>query len=242
MPCSSFLGVFFFQWYAKETFTFFWRVLHLSAQECHTLYFIYFYSLFKASCVLLSAGTQNFLIIHRKVQGCALRKIEGSPVLWNCKIKGAQHMICMKKLRFPSRPGGKVRRQGPPGSARAQPWSFLLFSFLVFIFCTTVLEFSYFIYFILYLKLLLFYFWQDRYSKFPFDLQKIFLFFFFRFAHEMKYFVWTWFSTTISISNLSMWIKSFFFLQASVRSYLTIHQCFYVLVSDYSIVNFISQH
>ena len=55
-------------------------------------------------------------------QGCALRKIEGSPVLWNCKIQGAQHMICMKNLRFPSRPRAKVRRQGPPGSARAQPW------------------------------------------------------------------------------------------------------------------------
>ena len=72
-------------------------------------------------------------------------------------------------------------------------------------------EFSYFICFIVYLKLLLFYFWQERYSKFPFDLQKIFLFFFFGFAQEMKYFVWTWFSTTISFSNLSMWIKFFFF-------------------------------
>ena len=38
--------------------------------------------------------------------------------LWNL---GAQHMICMKKLRFPSHPRAKVRRQRPPGSARAQP-------------------------------------------------------------------------------------------------------------------------
>ena len=30
-------------------------------------------------------------------------------------------MICMKNLRFSSRPGAKVRRQGPPGSARVQP-------------------------------------------------------------------------------------------------------------------------
>ena len=30
-------------------------------------------------------------------------------------------MICMKKVRFVSRPRAKVRRQGPPGSARAQP-------------------------------------------------------------------------------------------------------------------------
>ena len=30
-------------------------------------------------------------------------------------------MICMKNLRFSSHPRAKVRRQGPPGSARAQP-------------------------------------------------------------------------------------------------------------------------
>ena len=46
------------------------------------------------------------------------RKIEGSPVLWNCKIYGTQHMICMKNLRFSSRPRAKVRHQRPPGSAR----------------------------------------------------------------------------------------------------------------------------
>ena len=54
-------------------------------------------------------------------QGCALRKTEGSPVLRNCKTQGAQHMICMKNLSFSSRPRAKVRCQGPPGSARAQP-------------------------------------------------------------------------------------------------------------------------
>ena len=31
-------------------------------------------------------------------------------------------MICVKNLRFSSHPRGKVRRQGPPGSTRAQPW------------------------------------------------------------------------------------------------------------------------
>ena len=62
-------------------------------------------------------------LLQRMVkQGCALLKIEGSPVLWTCKIQGAQHMICMKNLRFSSRPRAKVRRQEPPGSARAQPW------------------------------------------------------------------------------------------------------------------------
>ena len=48
---------------------------------------------------------------HTWMQGCALRKIEGSPV----------RMIWMKNLRFSSRPRAKVRRQGPPGSAGAQP-------------------------------------------------------------------------------------------------------------------------
>ena len=46
-------------------------------------------------------------------QGCALRKIEGSLVLWNCKIQGAQHMNGMKNLRFSSRLREKVRCQGP---------------------------------------------------------------------------------------------------------------------------------
>ena len=42
-----------------------------------------------------------FLIQHE--QCCALRKIEGTPVLWIHKIQGAQHMICLKKLRFSSK-------------------------------------------------------------------------------------------------------------------------------------------
>ena len=36
-------------------------------------------------------------------QGCALTKIEESPVLWTCEIQCAQHMICIKKLKFSSR-------------------------------------------------------------------------------------------------------------------------------------------
>ena len=57
-------------------------------------------------------------IIHSKyiLQGCVLRKIEESPTLWFCKSQGAQHydliMICMKNLRFSSRPWAKVWRQG----------------------------------------------------------------------------------------------------------------------------------
>ena len=54
-------------------------------------------------------------------QGYALRKIEGSPVLWTCEIQCAQLMISMKKQTFSSLPRTKVRRHGPPGSVRAQP-------------------------------------------------------------------------------------------------------------------------
>ena len=32
-------------------------------------------------------------------------------------------MICMKNLRFSGRQRAKVGHQGPPGSARAQPWT-----------------------------------------------------------------------------------------------------------------------
>ena len=38
--------------------------------------------------------------------------VEGNSVLWTCKIQGAQHMICMKKLQCSSRPWAKVGRQG----------------------------------------------------------------------------------------------------------------------------------
>ena len=55
-----------------------------------------------------------------------LKKIEGSPVLWTCEIQCAQHMISMKKLRFSSPLRIAIRRHGPPGSARAQSWVWLL--------------------------------------------------------------------------------------------------------------------
>ena len=45
-------------------------------------------------------------------QGCALRKIEGSPVLWTCEILGAQHIISMEKVTFSSRPGANLVAKG----------------------------------------------------------------------------------------------------------------------------------
>ena len=44
-----------------------------------------------------------------QIQGSALRKIEGSPVLWTCEIQCAQHMISMEKQRFSSCPRTKLR-------------------------------------------------------------------------------------------------------------------------------------
>ena len=54
------------------------------------------------------------------LQGCALRKIEGSPALWTCEIQCAQQMISVKKQRFSSRPTTKVTDAGATGH-RAQP-------------------------------------------------------------------------------------------------------------------------
>ena len=46
-------------------------------------------------------------------QGCALRNIVGSPVLWTCEKQGAKHQICMGKLRFPSCSRSKAMVWGP---------------------------------------------------------------------------------------------------------------------------------
>ena len=54
-------------------------------------------------------------------QGCVLRKIGGSPVLWTCEIQGTQHLICTKIVRFSISPRAKVRHHRSPGSARVQP-------------------------------------------------------------------------------------------------------------------------
>ena len=45
-------------------------------------------------------------------QGCALRKIEGSPVLWTCEILGAQHIISIEKVTFSSCPGANLVAKG----------------------------------------------------------------------------------------------------------------------------------
>ena len=56
----------------------------------------------------------------KETQGSTLRKIKGSPVHLICETLGAQHVICLKKLRFSSHPRAKVGCQGSLGSARAQ--------------------------------------------------------------------------------------------------------------------------
>ena len=52
----------------------------------------------------------NFVLYRNNYQGCALRKIDWSPVLWNCEIQGAQ-----LKEDF------LVDQEQQPGAARVQP-------------------------------------------------------------------------------------------------------------------------
>lgn len=61
--------------------------------------------------------------LNKKVQGCALRKIEGiSLVLWISEIQGTQLVISMKKITFPNSPRAKVRcLQGPLRAYKTQP-------------------------------------------------------------------------------------------------------------------------
>ena len=66
--------------------------------------------------------------LKKKVQGCALRKIEGiSLVLWICEIQGTQLAISMKKITFPNSPRAKVRcLQGPLSAYKTQPSALIL--------------------------------------------------------------------------------------------------------------------
>ena len=65
---------------------------------------------FSFNCLSLAENNNIFFNIFKSLQDCALKKIEGSPVLWPFEIQGAQHMISMRKFRFSnSCPGGKVK-------------------------------------------------------------------------------------------------------------------------------------
>ena len=60
------------------------------------------------SIVSKSILTFNEFCPHFQALGysrlCALRKIEGGPVFWNCEIQGTHRRIFMKKLRFCGHP------------------------------------------------------------------------------------------------------------------------------------------
>ena len=71
-------------------------------------------------CEAKMAGYLRLYWPFLPLQGCALRKIEGSPALWTCEIQCAQQMISMKKQRFSSRLRTKVTDVGATGH-RAQP-------------------------------------------------------------------------------------------------------------------------
>ena len=65
-------------------------------------------------------------------QSCALRKIEGAQCFEPVKSTVPSIMICKIKLRLSSHPRAKVRRQGPPGPARAQSCDCKLLSYCCF--------------------------------------------------------------------------------------------------------------
>lgn len=62
------------------------------------------------------------MILNLRRLQCALQKFfKGAQC--SCEIQCAWHTTSpMRKLRFSSCPGAKVRHQEPPGIARAQPW------------------------------------------------------------------------------------------------------------------------
>lgn len=58
-------------------------------------------------------------------QGCALRKIQWSPVLWKCEIQGAHiTMFCMKKLnlKIHELPKSKSKARGATGCCYINLW------------------------------------------------------------------------------------------------------------------------
>ena len=80
--------------------------------KCYPLFCINFFYLkvvFDQIRLNLTCANFQYTIFFsiRIYKGCALRKIEGSPVLWTCEIHCAQHIISKKKQRFSS-PGRAV--------------------------------------------------------------------------------------------------------------------------------------
>ena len=51
--------------------------------------------------VTVTTKTWNNISCTLPKQGCALREIEGCPVLWTCKIQSAKHMICISLRKHP---------------------------------------------------------------------------------------------------------------------------------------------
>ena len=75
-----------------------------------------------APLLVLSSIGDEFNMIIKHVQGCALRKMKGSLVFICAHLSPVTSGVpnigfLLKKLRFSSR----LRCQGPPGTARAQP-------------------------------------------------------------------------------------------------------------------------
>ena len=106
----------------KEMYKIAWCMCKFVVLSIKTFYFFVILLPLPLSLVLLSSRNIatmvmwchliTFLSVKLTIkfqEGCALREVEGTPVLWNCEVQHVQHILFMgKKPRFPSYPGGKV--------------------------------------------------------------------------------------------------------------------------------------
>ena len=119
IPCSptcskrkSLMGIKRMRCCAMSTVTLFFRAIWASCKLCFSWWnkmaagsYRYPYTAVPGSpqhltfCLVVT-GLQSVVHLLVSQQGCALRKIEESPVLWTCGIQGAQHMISIKKVSF----------------------------------------------------------------------------------------------------------------------------------------------
>ena len=104
----------------KEMYKIAWCMCKFVVLSIKTFYFFVILLPLPLSLVLLSSRNiatmvmwcHTFLSVKLTIkfqEGCALREVEGTPVLWNCEVQHVQHILFMgKNPRFPSYPGGKV--------------------------------------------------------------------------------------------------------------------------------------
>ena len=106
----------------KEMYKIAWCIFKFVVLSIKTFYSFALILLSPLSLVLFSLRNSATMVTWRRAsppvkltikfqQGCALREVEGTPVLWNCEVQGVKCMFFgKKKPRFPIYPGGKVGR------------------------------------------------------------------------------------------------------------------------------------